>query len=153
MSPFAGAATATKLQRMPMYEKPAQLERVVGFESARWLPTLLSNLRLLETTGGDIPGVGDLRISSSTADHMRRLLSVISTTALPEPIVSPFSGGGIALVSTIGERELTFTAYPGHNGFIFSRTDDRGEDAEDGVFTIAEDDRLKRIVSEFLAAR
>lgn len=150
VSPFAATATATRPQQVMMDEKPTQLERVVGFESARWLPTLLSNLRLLETTGSDVPGVGDLRISATTADHVRKLLSAISTTPLPEPVVSPFSGGGIALVCTIGERELMFTAYPGHDDFIFSRTNDQGKDIDDGVLTLDESDGVGEIVSKFL---
>lgn len=151
MSPFAGTATA-KLKSPPRdVERPSQLERVVGFESARWLPALLSDLRLLETSGRNVPGVGDLRVSHSTADNVRRLLTVISGISLPQPVLAPFSGGGVALTYNIGERELTFTAYPTHDDFVFIRTDDNGNAAADGIITPDQTKDLSDVITNFLA--
>ena len=151
MSAFAATATATTFASANRDAvRPSQLERVVGFESARWLPTLLSDLRLLERAGENIPGVGDLRVSQATANHVRRLLTVISGTSLPEPVLAPFSGGGVALTSSIGNRELTFTVYPDHEDFVFSRTDDSDELADDGIVSL-EQRRLGEVISAFLA--
>jgi hypothetical protein len=150
MSPFAGAATAKVKSPQRDVERPSQLERVVGFESARWLPSVLSDLRLLETSGQNIPGVGDLRVSHSTADHVRRLLTVISEISLPQPVIAPFSGGGVALTYNIGERELTFTAYPAHDDFVFMRTDDNGN-TSDGIITLDQTKDLSDVITTFLA--
>lgn len=152
MSPFAAAATAAKLAPENRdVVGPSQLERVVEFESARWLPSLLSDLRSLETSGQDIPGLGDLRVSAATADHVRRLLTAISGVPLPEPTLAPFSGGGVALTCSIGNRELTFTAYPNHHDFVFIRTDENDEPVDDGIFTLEPSDRLRDVIAAFLA--
>jgi hypothetical protein len=152
MSPFAAAATATTLPLVSRDAvRPLQLVGVVGFESTRWLPSLLSDLRSLETSGQNIPGVGDLRVSHATADHVRRLLTVISGASLPKPALAPFSGGGVALTCAIGNRELTFTAYPGHEDFIFVRTDDDDEPADDGVVTLEQTKELGDVITRFLA--
>jgi len=154
MSPHGASATApisTSRSRDP--QTSAQLERVVEFESSRWLPSLLSDLRLLETSGQDIPGIGDLRVSSETGDRVRRLLTVISGTSLPEPTLAPFSGGGVALTCNIGDRELTFTAYPEHDDFVFVRTNDSGEPTDDGILTLDQTQRLSSLITAFLATQ
>jgi len=152
MSPFAATATAARLASISERGRSSQLERVVEFESARWLPSILSDLRLLETSGQNILGVGDLRVSHATADRVRRLLSVISGTSLPQPTVAPFSGGGVALTCNIGERELTFTAYPADDDFVFIRTDDNGNSADDGIIKLDQVKELSDVIASFLAA-
>lgn len=151
MSPFTAAATATTVAPAGLEVTPSELDRVVRFESARWLPSVLSDLRSLETSGQNIPGVGDLRVSPATADHVRRLLTVISGKSLPQPIVAPFSGGGVALAFNISDRELTFTAYPEHNDFVFIRTDDNGEPVDDGILTLDQAKQLADVITAFLA--
>ena len=152
MSPFAAAATATSLAPADRdLVRPSELERVVGFESARWLPSLLSDLRSLETSGQNIPGVGDLRVSHATGDYVRRLLTVISGASLPEPRLAPFSGGGVALTCNIGDRELMFTVYPEHDDFVFVRTDDNGEPVGDGILMLDQTKQLGDVIMAFLA--
>lgn len=151
MSAFAATATTLASANRDAV-RPSQLERVVGFEAARWLPTLLSDLRLLEREGENIPGVGDLRVSQATANHVRRLLTVISATPLPEPVLAPFSGGGVVLTCNLGDRELTFSAYPEHNDFVFVRTNDGGEPADDGILTLDQAKRLCDVIAAFLAS-
>jgi hypothetical protein len=129
----------------------SQLEPVLGFESARWLPSLLSDLRLLETSGQNIPGVGDFRVSHTTADHVRRLITITSGAPLPEPTLAPFSGGGVALTWSIGDRELMFTAYPDHDDFVFMRTDDNDELADDGNLKLDQTKELGDVITAFLA--
>lgn len=151
MSPFSAAATATKLAPGgPDPIVPSRLERVVEFESARWLPSLLSDLRLLETSGLNISGIGDLRVASSTADNVRRLLTLTSATSLLEPVLSPFSGGGVALIWNIGNRELTFTVYPEHEDFVFARTDEHDE--QNGILTLTQTAQLSDLIAAFLAS-
>jgi hypothetical protein len=153
MSPYASAAATVPVREHDQGTSVGspQLQRVVGFEESRWLPSLLSDLRSLETTGRDIPGIGDFRVSQATADHMRLLLTAISGAPLPQPTLAPFSGGGVALVCRLGNRELTFTAYPDHNDFVFDRTDDNSEPAADGILTLQQPDRLRDVITAFLA--
>ena len=126
------------------------LERVVRFDSAHWLPSLLSGLRALETTGENIPGIGDLSVAHATADHVRRLLTIIPGQYLPPPTLAPFSGGGLALSWYIGERELSFTAYPDHNDFVFMRTNDSDEIVDDGILRLDQTEKLGDIITAFL---
>lgn len=150
MSPYAAAAT------IPVYQtdvpvRSSQLAPVVRFESARWLASALSDLRSLETSGQDIPGIGDLRVDHATANHVRLLLTAISGVSLPEPTLAPFSGGGVAITCNISNRELTFTAYPNHNDFVFIRTNENDETVDDGIFTLQDHDRLRDVLTAFLA--
>lgn len=151
MSPYSSAATARVSSSTPDHVTSSQLDRVVRFESARWLPSLLSDLRSLEYAGENIPGIGDFRIARSTADNVRRLLTVISGSPLPEPRLAPFSGGGLALICSIGEKELTFSTYPSHEGFVFSVSNENDDRAEDGIITLEQNDQLARLISRFLA--
>jgi len=151
MSPFSAAATATKLAPTTNSTAPARLERVVEFESARWLPSLLSDLRSLETSGLNILGIGDLRVASSTADNVRRLLTLASAgplpEPLPEPLLCPFSGGGVALSWNIGNRELTVTVYPQREDFVFAQTSERED--KNGIFAL---DQTAGVIAAFLTS-
>ena len=158
MSPFAVAseppAATIRVQPTPhslSLVRSAQLEPVVRFDSSPWLPSVLWELRSLEKSGQNIPGVGDLRVTRSTADHVRRLLTIASGVYLPEPTLAPFSGGGVALTWNIGNRELAFTAYPDHNDFVFMRTDEDGEPVDDGILRLDQAKELGDVVTAFLA--
>jgi hypothetical protein len=136
---------------MSPYATAAATAPVVQFESARWLASLLSDLRSLEGSGKNIPGLADLRISTATADHVRRLLTMISTALLPEPTLAAFSGGGVALTCNFGNRELTLTAYPDHQDFVFMVRDEHDDPTYDAVVTLDQPDRLRDMLKTFLA--
>ena len=152
MSPYASAAATVPVHQRDVYAsvRSPQLQLVVQFESARWLPSVLSDLRSLEVSGVNVAGVGDFQVAHTTADNVRRLLTVISGASVPEPRLAPFSGGGVAITSSMGNRELTFTAYPDHDDFVFSRTNDNDELADDGVVSL-EQPRLGEVIAAFLA--
>jgi hypothetical protein len=126
------------------------LERVVGYDSTTWILPLLIELRNLETTGQNIPGVGDLRIAQATADRVRRLLAFVPGAYLPAPTLAPFSGGGLSILWNIGNKELSFTAYPEQDDFVFLRADQTGEIVEDGVVRLDQRERLLDIFLAFL---
>jgi hypothetical protein len=130
--------------------RSSQLERVVRSDSAPWLPSLLFQLRSLELSGRNIPGIGDLRIAEPTADHVRRLLATIPAQHLPEPRLAPFSGGGLALILNTPDRELTFTAYPDQNDFVFMLTNENDESIDEGILTLNQTDRLSEVITAFL---
>jgi hypothetical protein len=132
------------------YARSAQLEPVVYSDSAPWLVSALSRLRTLETTGIDIPGIGDLRIAEPTANRVRRLLAAVPGRYLPEPKLAAFSGGGLAVIWTVGERELAFTAYPGHDDFVFMHTIENEEAVEEGMLTLDQAPTLSNLINSFL---
>lgn len=155
MSPFATAceppAATIRVQPASPSPRSPQLEPVVRFDESPWLASVLWDLRSLERSGQNIPGVGDLRVTRETADHVRRLLTILSGLYLPEPILAPFSGGGVALVWNIGNRELTFSAYPNRNNFVFVRTDDNGDPVSDGILRLDQNRELNNEITAFLA--
>lgn len=149
MSASASAATLLDFRQESRDVPKTQLERVVEFETAPWLPSLLSSLRSLEEKGRNIPGIGDFRVASSTADNVRRLLTLLSAGSLPAPKLAPFSGGGVALICSRGGRELTFTAYPDSQDFIYSDSDEN-EIVQDGVLVLNNRNRLAGLIASFL---
>ena len=46
-------------------------------------------------------------------------------------------------------RELSFTAYPGQNDFVFMRTDENDLPVVDGFVALNETDRLGHIIAAF----
>jgi hypothetical protein len=133
-----------------LYARSSQLEPVVAAnDSAKWLPSLLFHLRLLETSGRNVPGIGDLRIAETTANLVRRLLAFISQQNLPEPKLAPFSGGGLALILNAGDRELTFTAYPDHNDFVYMQTNEADEAVSEGIVTLDQTKPLADVITGF----
>lgn len=142
MSPSAATATAPSASDNRDAVTTSQLERVIEFGSAHWLPSLLSDLRSLELSGVNVPGIGDFRVAASTADHVRRLVAAMPTLSLPEPKLSPFSGGGIALTFSSGNKELTFTAYPNHEDFVFSLINENEDISKDGAITLEHHSQL-----------
>lgn len=150
MSALAISTSALRADT-PRLAVRAQLAPVVEFESARWLAPLLLDLRSLETSGENVQGIGDFTVSPSTADHVRRLLAFVYESPLPEPRLAPFSGGGIALSSTLGNRELTFTAYPGQEDFVFSLTNESDESLDRfGTLSLEQPNALGEVIKAFL---
>jgi len=65
-------------------------------------------------------------------------------------MLAPFSGGGVALTWNIGDRELTFTAYPDHDDFVFMRTDNNDEIADDGILRLDQTREMGDVFAAFL---
>jgi hypothetical protein len=151
MSPSAATASARIAGPSGREAVAPQLERVVEFKAARWLPSVLSDLRTLELAGADVPGIGDFRVGQATANNVRRLLTIISGSELPEPKLAPFAGGGVALTCSIGNRDLTFTAYPDHGEFVFSNKDENDDLVDDGMITLEQQGQLNGVIAAFLA--
>lgn len=77
-----------------------------------WLASALLMLHELETTGEFEPGVGDLRVSGETADHVGRVLGSIKLRWLPAPDVTRVSGGGVVLRWSVGDQEVEVAILP-----------------------------------------
>jgi hypothetical protein len=149
--PLSAASITVRPQATPSDQvRSSQLERVVRSDSAPWLPSLLFHLKLLENSGRNIPGIGDLRIAETTANQVRRLLAYFSEQNLPEPKLAPFSGGGLALILNIGDQELSFAAYPGHSDFVYMQTNEDDELVNDGVITLDQTREISDLITAFL---
>lgn len=138
---------AVRTAPSPVSASSPQLDPVRGFDSAPWLPSLLLQLNFFQSTGQNIPGVGDLRIAQATADRVRRFLSVVSVAPLPAPSLTPFSGGGLALTWQFAGRELSFSAYPGQDDFVFMRTDENDLPVADGFVSLDQTDCLAEVIA------
>jgi hypothetical protein len=112
------------LDRDTRLEKVCEVELVTKAEaSARliaasistttpWLASALSALRELQSTGEFEPGVGDLRVSVETADHVGRVLGSIKLQWLPTPDVTRVSGGGIVLRWSVSDQDVEVAVLP-----------------------------------------
>lgn len=112
------------LDRDTRLEKVREVELVTKAEgSARlvaasistttpWLASALSALRELQATGAIEPGVGDLRVSAETGDHVGRVLGSIKLLWLPAPDVTRVSGGGVVLRWSVADREVEVAVLP-----------------------------------------
>jgi hypothetical protein len=125
MTPFF--ATNAVLERPELAtSKPraTQIEQMALSDSSPWLYSALSKLRDIQDHGQLIPGVGDLRISDTTATNARLLLSLIDIIDLPVPVVAPISGGAVSLTWSMGAKEVKYSFYPDGNAVYFRCADD-----------------------------
>ncbi len=112
------------LDRDTRLEKVREVELVTKTEaSARlvassistttpWLASALTALWELRSTGEFEPGVGDLRVSSETADQVGRVLGSIKLQWLPAPDVTRVSGGGVVLRWSVADQEVEIAVFP-----------------------------------------
>lgn len=131
-----------------------QLERIVVYETAPWLPVAYEDLRQLQDAGERIAGLGDLRISQATSDEARRILTLASTVQLPKPKVVPFSGGGIGLTWQLDGREITFNLFPREREIVYAQTHDEDERIIEGSLSLDQADfvsRLTDVLGSFLS--
>jgi len=89
-----------------------QMEVVAIADNAPWLYSALFQLRNLEDSGQDYPGVGDLRIAPETSLTVKQLLSNLAVGNLPTPSLEVFSGGGVSLLWKMHPREVKFSIFP-----------------------------------------
>jgi hypothetical protein len=141
----SGSTTVVRSPKWWVAPPSPQLERIVVYETAPWLPVAYEDLRLLQDTGQHIAGLGDLRISQATADEARRILTLASTIQLPKPTVVPFSGGGIGLTWNLEEREITFNIFPGEREVVFARTSEENDRIVEGALVLDERDFVRSL--------
>ena len=127
---MATMTTAFSFEQQPHQMRPtgqaAQLASVRTSE-APWLYSALTQVREIEQTGADIPGVGDLRIGEATATRARLLLAMIDVLELPTPHVAPVSGGGMSIEWTVGPKEVKYAFYPDGATMFYQVVDDEVE--------------------------
>jgi hypothetical protein len=93
-------------------EASAQLVGSSISTTTPWLASALSSLRELQGTGEFEAGVGDLRVSVETADHVGRILGSIRLRWLPAPDVTRVSGGGVILRWAVADQEVEVAVLP-----------------------------------------
>jgi hypothetical protein len=112
-------------------EVAAQLVAPVRASDRPWLYSALTQVRDIERTGAQIPGLGDLRIGQATATRARLLLAMIEFIELPVPHVSPVSGGGMSIEWAVGPKEVKYALYPDGSTMFYQVQDD--EITSDGI--------------------
>lgn len=90
----------------------AQLVSQTVSVTTLWLSSVLSSLEELQRRGTFIAGVGDFRVTEQTMDCVGRVLSCIRQHFLPTPIVSPVSGGGVAISWDLNNEEIELVVFP-----------------------------------------
>jgi hypothetical protein len=126
--------------------RPAEFLTTIAFESTPWLLPTVRRLELLEETGHNLPGIGDLRIAQSTLGMVRILLSRIPIGNLPEPVLIPVAGGAVSLVWTFSSGQVEFTVYPNEGHFAYALTNENGAGVGDGIMGFDERDRIETIL-------
>lgn len=127
-----------------------ELARVVEVETAPWLSGALEELRTLKEAGRNLPGFGDFRIAEETMDRVRQLLTVDAVGRLSRPNIIQFSGGGISLSWVTGNRELTFSVYPGDEEVTFMDSVGQNRIVEDGVVRARDRHGVAAVIQRFL---
>jgi len=115
----------------PVHAPATQMELVAIADDAPWLCDALFQLRNLERSGQDFPGVGDLRINPDASLTVKRLLSNLAVGNFPTPSLDVFSGGGISLQWQMRPREVKFSIFPSRE-IVFERYV-RDEMLDDGI--------------------
>ncbi len=77
-----------------------------------WLASALSSLWELRASGEREVGVGDLRVSTETADQVGRVLGSIRMQWLPTPEVTRVSGGGVVIRWSVSDQEVEIAVLP-----------------------------------------
>src|ERR1035438_1535229 len=91
---------------------------------APWKYTTLLKLHDLEHSPGSQPGATPLTVSSSAAMFARTILDEIKGDNLPAPTVCPASGGSIAVIWSVGEKQVEAIFGPDKMGsFVLSNGD------------------------------
>ncbi len=126
--------------------RPAEFQSAVAFESTPWLLPTIRRIELLEETGQNLPGIGDLRLPQSTVGMVRILLSRIPVGNLPEPTLVPISGGALSLVWTFASGQVDFTVYPNEGHFAYALTNENDVAVGDGIMGFDERDRIESIL-------
>jgi len=102
-------ARLEKVQEVELVTRAEASARLVATSistTTPWLASALCALRELQSNGEFEPGVGDLRVSVQTADHVGRVLGSIKLQWLPSPDVTRVSGGGVVLRWTVANQEV-----------------------------------------------
>lgn len=128
------------------YLNESQLVPTVTYEEIPWLWPAFRQLHALQSEGRDVPGVGDLRISTETSNLVRKLLAQISNRHLPVPGLIPMSGGGVSINWNVRGKTLSFRVFPGDEEVVFVVSDSRDELVTEGVFRISEKTALNAAI-------
>lgn len=79
---------------------------------ALWLTSTLDEMRRLQRTSYNMPGVGDLRIADGTVDCAGRVLRNVRECVLRKPEVTRVSGGGLLIVWGNDDKQVELTIFP-----------------------------------------
>ena len=123
MTPLCATQPAIAETELRHLQTPVtQMELVAIPDDSPWLYSALFQLRNLQRSGENHPGVGDLRVTDDTSMAVTRLLSNLAVKELPLPSLDVFSGGGVSIQWTMSSRELKFSIFPNQE-IVYERYD------------------------------
>ncbi len=134
---MATMTTAFSTDQVNMAKPAAEVAQLASVRASDtpWLYSALTQVREIERSGAQIPGLGDLRVAEATATRARMLLALIDFIELPTPVVSPVSGGGMSIEWAVGQKEVKYALYPDGKTMFYQVEDD--EVTGDGPLRIA----------------
>jgi len=150
MATMTTGFSTEQLNVVPPAAEVAQLASVRASDTP-WLYSALTQVREIEQSGAQIPGLGDLRIAEATATRARMLLALIDFIELPTPNVSPVSGGGMSIEWTMGQKEVKYALYPDGVTMFYQVEDD--EVTSDGTLRVTAPSEVSQPLKWMLAAR
>jgi len=150
---MATIATAFSTEQINVAQPPVQIAQLASVRASDipWLYSALTQVREIEESSANIPGLGDLRIAEATATRARMLLALIDVRELPTPLVSPVSGGGMSIQWAMGAKEVKYAFYPDGATMFFQVEDD--EITDDGPLQMTEPDEVSEPLKWMLDAR
>jgi|SRR6516225_1986939 hypothetical protein len=124
-------------------------------EASPWLESALIRLKSLSALPNDWDSYGSPPIVSTVLRDARKLLSSIQIQTIPEPAITPASGGGVSIEWRSGSRELEIEILP--DGWIeFLRVSDNNrqstEDFKEGRIASPDAVPINRLVTWVMSA-
>jgi hypothetical protein len=98
-------------QLMPLPDSAFHLPRMV--DKRPWLAHAFTELLRIQRVGRLEPGIGDFRITDDTLNMTGRVLGSVRYRFLPNPSVSPLSGGGLQITWRNGVEAVEVSVFPG----------------------------------------
>ncbi len=146
------AAVATTLDRveLPRLQRAAFLNSVVYHSVAPWKYTAFMKLHALEHASPSGHHAQSSFVSSDAAMFARTMLDRVRLENVPYPAVCPASGGSVAIIWTIGIKQLEAIFGPDKSGsFVLS---DGDEIVDDGEMSAAESESFSKAIEDMLDA-
>lgn len=112
-------------------EKTALISASAYYSIVPWKYTALMKLHKLEHSQAILEKAGKLIVSSDAAMFARTILGGLEGENLPTPTVCPVSGGSVAMIWTLGLKQLEAIFGPDKSGsFVLSDGDEIVGDGE-----------------------
>jgi hypothetical protein len=144
------ATTMDRIERTPRSQRAAFLNAITYCSIAPWKYTALMKLHDLERASLPGSNARSTLVSSEAAMFARTMLNGLQIENVPNPTVCPASGGSVAIIWTVGLKQLEAIFGPDKSGsFVLSNGD---EIVDDGEISVKESGSFSRAIEGILEA-